>query len=286
MTATTGSPVGPLHYRYNTDGTLAGIYTNNGEVFATGSNSAAAGSGVGLAAARPAASSDAIGYIYYSTDTGIAEISNGVSYVQLAARVTAEDGIPAYTWANRPTATLGQIIRITDLGNKATVLAIADGTYWQPLGGAQTIYALAAPITGSAGASSACTLPSITVPAGLLNINAGLDIEVGSHTLSSVASVANTVSYTFGGFELFGTDRTTNRRIWNARRVMNRNSAAVQTVMANASGTGAYEQAANDPKETTKDSTADIAMAGSATATHATSIQNRVDEFRVRWIGG
>jgi hypothetical protein len=113
-----------------------------------------------------------------------------------------------------------------------------------------------------------------------------LEITVATHTLSSVASVANTISYTFDGFELFGTDRTTNRRIWNQRVIMNRNSASVQTVMSNASGTGAFEQAANDPKETTKNTGSAIAMAGTATATHASSITNRVDEFRVAWLAG
>lgn len=244
----------------------------------------------GALASRPAASVYNVGMEYFADDENggtLYKNFNGIAWTQIATGLSAEVTYASSTWALRGTGSfVGQIKRITNLGNKTTVLAIWDGTYWQPLGGAQTIYALAAPITGSAGTSSACMLPSITVPANLLGINGGLDIEVATHTLSSVASVANTVSYTFGGFELFGTDRTTNRRIWNARRIMNRNATNVQTVFSNASGTGAYEQAANDPKETTKDSTADIAMAGTATATHATSITNRVDEFRVRWIGG
>lgn len=240
----------------------------------------------GTRAQQPAASVGNYGWLYFVSDEGVLEQSNGVSWTSAAGSTAADAGIPTCLWVDRGTATAGLIKRVTDLGNNPNVLIIGDGTRWQPLGGQQTIYMLAAPITGAAGASSVCTLPSITVPGGLMGINGGLDIEIHTHTLASVASVANTISYTFGGFELFGTDRTTNRRIWNARRIMNRNSAAVQTVMANASATGAYEQAANDPKETTKDTTADVAMAGTATATHATSIQNRVDEFRVRWLAG
>lgn len=240
----------------------------------------------GTRSQQPAASALNFGWLYAVSDEGVLESSNGVSWVSAAASTAADSGIPTTLWANRGTATAGLIKRVTDLGNKSDVLIIGDGTNWNPLGGRATIYALQAPITGAAGASSACTLPSITVPAGLLGTNGGLQIDIHTHTLASTASVANTVSYTFAGFELFGTDRTTNRRIYNSRVIMNRNSAAVQTVFSNASGTGAYEVAANDPKETTKDTTIDVAMAGTATATHATSIQNRVDEFRVVWIGG
>lgn len=287
MAVTTAKPLGPLVARYNGEGALTGYFDSAGTEFSSGSSSASAVEDV-LEAALPAASADNLNLEYQITDRrgGCRVKSNGSAWVEQGPAVNDVDGIEATTWANRGTATLGLIKRITDLGNKTTVLAIGDGTYWQPLGGAQTIYALAAPITGAAGASSACTLPSITIPAGLMNINGGLEIIVATHTLSSVVSVANTISYTFGGFELFGVDRTTNRRIWNGRIIMNRNSAAVQTVMSNASGTGAYEQAANDPKETTKDTTAAIALAGTATATHVVTVTNQVDEFRVRWIGG
>jgi hypothetical protein len=279
----TGTSVKAFKWLANSVGSLLGYIAQDGSEVELWKK--------GALTARPAASAYNIGSLYFADDTDGGTLYgnfNGIAWTQVAAGLSGDtSAYTSTTWAQRGAgAFVGQIKRITDLGNKVNVFAVWDGTYWQPLGGSQTIYGLAAPITGAAGASSVCTLPSITVPAGLLNINAGLDIEIATHTLASTASVANTVSYTFGGFELFGTDRTTNRRIWNARRIMNRNAANVQTVFANASGTGAYEQAANDPKETTKDSTADIAMAGTATATHATSIQNRVDEFRVRWIGG
>lgn len=285
MAVTTTAPVGPLTRRYTTAGAVVGLFDAAGNEIETGGGSTVTDV---LEAALPAASADNLGTEYQITDRrgGCRVKSNGTTWVEQAPAINDVDGIEATTWANRGTATLGLIKRITDLGNKTTVLAIGDGTYWQPLGGAQTIYALAAPITGAAGASSACTLPSITLPAGLMNINGGVEITIATHTLASTASVANTISYTFDGFELFGTDRTTNRRIYNQRIIMNRNSASVQTVLSNASGTGAFEQAANDPKETTKATASAIAMAGTATATHASSITNQVDEFRVRWIGG
>lgn len=229
-----------------------------------------------------------IGLEYFVTDRrGGCHVGNiaGTGFQELSPALN--DYFTSTTWASRGTGSfVGQKKIITNLGNQPAVEAIWDGTYWQPAGGRQLIYALKAQVTGSAGTSSVANIPSVTIPGNLMNINGGFEVDIHTHTLSSVASVANTISLTFGGFELMGTDRTTNRRVWNGRRVRNVNSASVQTVMSNASGTGAYEQAANDPKETTKDTTADQTLVGTATATHATSIQNRIDEYKVWWIGG
>lgn len=283
MSVSTSAPIGPLSYRYSSAGTLLGLYDAAGNAVTTGSG-ATGGGGVGLAADRPAASSDNIGYIYYSTDTAIAEISNGVSYVQLAARTTAEDGIEAVTWANRGTATAGLIKRITNLGNNATVLAIGDGTYWQPMGGRQLIYSSQAVVNGTNANPSVITLPTVVIPGGLMGIYGGFEVEIATSITDGAATTANTISYTFDGFELFGTDNTTSRRLWFARRVKNQGDASIQTVMSNASGSGAYIAAANDPKATTKATASDCTLAGTATATCGVAKVNRLDEFKVWWI--
>lgn len=239
-----------------------------------------------LASQLPAASASNAGVFYLVTDEngGTLYRSDGVSMIKQAPGKSEYD-IASCLWTDRGTGVVGQVKRITNVGNNTLLEAVWDGTRWGPRGGRQLIYSSRGNIDGASGTTSAVTLPAVTIPGGLLGVNFGLEIEVATHTVAGVATTANTISYTFGGFELFGTDRTTGRRIWNGRRIRNMNSASVQTVMSNASGTGAFEAAANDPKETTKDTTADVAMAGTATAVAASAMVNRCDEFKIWWIG-
>lgn len=241
----------------------------------------------GIDADKPVAASGNAGNAYFSTDVngGTLYRSNGTSWVQIAAGVANDNGATATTWAARGTGSyVGEQKRITDLGNQVLVYARWDGTYWRPEGGRQLIYNLTAPVTATAGASSAATIPSVVIPAGLMNVSGGFEIDIHTHTASDLASVANTISYTFDGFELFGTNNTTNFRLWMGRRVKNQNSTSVQTVMSNASGTGAFIVTNNGPKATTKNTGTDLTLAGTATATHGVSIQNIIDEFKVWWI--
>lgn len=210
--------------------------------------------------------------------------SNGVSMVKMAPGLTEYD-IASCLWTDRGTGVVGQVKRISNLGNNPLVEAVWDGARWAPRGGRQLIYSSRGNIDGASATTSAVTLPAVTIPGGLLGVNFGLDVEVATHTLASAATTANTISYTFGGFELFGADRTTSRRIWNGRRLRNMNATNVQTVMTSASGMGGFDAAANDPKETTKDTTADVAMAGTAAAVAGTALVNRCDEFKIWWVG-
>jgi hypothetical protein len=210
--------------------------------------------------------------------------SNGVSMVKMAPGLTEYD-IVSCLWADRGTGVVGQVKRITNIGNNPLVEAIYDGTRWAPRGGRQLLYSSQGNISGSSATTSAATIPSVTIPGNLLGLNFGLDIQIATHVVAGTATTANTVSLTFDGFELFGTDRTTGRRLWLSRRIRNMNSASVQTVMSSAGGTGANEGVANDPKETTKVSTGDLVLAGTATAVAATAIVNRIDEYKIWWIG-
>jgi len=239
-----------------------------------------------LASALPAASSANAGTFYRVTDEngGTLYYSTGVSMIKLAPGLSEYD-IASCLWADRGTGVVGQVKRISNLGNNPLVEAVWDGARWAPRGGRQLIYSSRGNIDGASATTSAVTLPAVTIPGGLLGVNFGLDVEVATHTLASAATTANTISYTFGGFELFGTDRTTSRRIWNGRRLRNMDAANVQTVMSNASGMGGFEAAANDPKETTKNTTADVAMAGTATAVAGSALVNRCDEFKIWWVG-
>lgn len=210
--------------------------------------------------------------------------SDGVTWRKVSPGVTEYD-IASSLWADRGVGVIGQVKRITDVGNNPLLEAIWDGTRWAPRGGRQLIYSSRGNIDGPSNTTSAANIPAVTIPGGLLGVNFGLDIEIATHTVAGVATTANTVSLTFDGFELFGTDRTTNRRLWLSRRIRNVNAANVQTVMANASATGANEGAANDPKETTKNSANNLVLTGTATAVAATAMVNRIDEYKVWWIG-
>jgi hypothetical protein len=268
-----------------TSGSDLAFYFSDGSSWSAGGGGASISAGID--ADKPAAASGNAGNAYFSTDVngGTLYRSNGTSWVQIAAAVNNDAGPTATTWASRGTGSyVGELKRITDLGNNALVMARWNGTYWLPDGGRQLIYNLQAPVTASSGISSQATIPSVTIPGGLMNVNGGFEIEIHTHTASDVVSVANTILYSFDGFQLFGTDNLTNFRLWMGRRVKNQNSASVQTVMSNASGTGAFVVTNNGPKATTKNTATDLVLAGTATATHGTSIQNIIDEFKVWWI--
>ena len=82
--------------------------------------------------------------------------------------------ISDYTWANKPSvAPLGQIICVTDVGENGSLWR-GDGTKWVRLNPIK-IFSLSAPVSLT-GSTSAVTLATITIPAGLLGANGKLKI--------------------------------------------------------------------------------------------------------------
>jgi len=82
--------------------------------------------------------------------------------------------ISEYTWANKPSvAPLGQIICVTDVGENGSLWR-GDGTKWVRLNPIK-IFSLSAPVPLT-GPTSAVTLATIIIPAGLLGANGKLKI--------------------------------------------------------------------------------------------------------------
>ena len=82
--------------------------------------------------------------------------------------------ISEYTWANKPSvAPSGQIICITDIGENGSLWR-GNGTKWVRLNPIK-IFSLSAPVSLT-GSTSAVTLATITIPAGLLGANGKLKI--------------------------------------------------------------------------------------------------------------
>jgi len=82
--------------------------------------------------------------------------------------------IQDYTWANKPSvAPLGQIICVTDIGENGSLWR-GDGTKWVRLNPIK-IFSLSAPVPLT-GSTSATTLATIPIPAGLIGANGKLKI--------------------------------------------------------------------------------------------------------------
>ena len=83
-------------------------------------------------------------------------------------------GIIDYTWANKPSvAPLGQIICVTDIGESGSLWR-GNGTKWVRLNPIK-IFSLSAPVVLT-GTTSATTLATIPIPAGLIGANGKLKI--------------------------------------------------------------------------------------------------------------
>lgn len=241
----------------------------------------------GLAASRPTASSSNIGKIYVSTDVGggTAEISNGVSWIQIAANVNAQSGIPATTWTNRGSATtlgVGYMQRITDIGNNPNVIIISDGTNWCPFGGRQRLYTTTTPIAGAnpGTTSDTATIPSWTVPGGLMGSTFALDIVLNAH--ANATPIAATPSLTLGGTDVFSAMGTM-RRLLLAREIRNK-TTTTQHIIQKSTEAGGRLIVDSDGQDKTKDTTVDQTLAGTVNYTHASSITTTIDSYYVDWI--
>ena len=94
--------------------------------------------------------------------------------------------IQDYTWANKPSvAPLGQTICITDVGENGSLWR-GNGTKWVRLNPIK-IFSLSAPVVLT-GTTTATTLATITIPAGLLGANGKLKI----YPLWAITNNANT----------------------------------------------------------------------------------------------
>lgn len=241
----------------------------------------------GLDAARPAASSSNVGRIYVSTDVngGTAYISNGVSWVQLAANVNSQTGIPSTTWAARGSASTlgaGYIQRVTDIGNNVNVMIVSDGTNWCPLGGIQRLYSSTTPIAGAAPGttSDTATIPSWTVPGGLLASTFALVINLEAH--ASTTPIAATPALTLGGTDIFSAMGAFRRLL--LRRTIRNKTTGTQHIVEKATDSGARVIIDNDGQDKTKDTTGDLVLAGSVNYTHASGITATIDSYYVDWI--
>ena len=103
--------------------------------------------------------------------------------------------ISEYTWANKPSvAPSGQIICVTDVGENGSLWR-GNGTKWVRLNPIK-VFSLSAPWVLS-GSTSAVTLATITIPAGLMGANGKLKI----YPLWATTNNANikTLRAVFGG---------------------------------------------------------------------------------------
>ena len=123
----------------------------------------------------------------FNTTYQVKMMSNGVSWEWL--------GVGKSTWANKPAiAPLGQIICVTDVGENGSLWR-GNGTKWVRLNPIK-IFSLSAPFSLT-GTTSAVTLATITIPAGLLGANGKLKI----YPLWATTNNANikTLRVVFGG---------------------------------------------------------------------------------------
>lgn len=232
-------------------------------------------------------SADFIGVEYDVTDrAGGTRVKNtGTTFREVSPG--ASEFVTTSTWALRGTgAVRGQIKAFTDImGGLTNPEGWWDGTYWRPRGGLQLLYDLPGTLLGTSANPSVITFPTLTVPAGLMNIKGGFIFEFHSSVTDGTNATANTVALSFGGFELFGTDQGAAGRLWESRRVRNENATNAQTVMANASATGAYIAANNSPKTTNRNTATDLTLSGTITTTTGGARTAQLDELKVWWIG-
>lgn len=241
----------------------------------------------GLDAAKPAASSSNVNYTYFSTDIngGTTYISNGVSWVKSAASVNADTGIPSTTWAARGSAaTLGSgyVQRVTDIGNNPNVLIVSDGANWCPLNGIQRLYTTTTPIAGATPgtASDTATIPSWTVPGGLMGSTFALSINLEAH--ASATPIAATPALTFGGADIFSAMGAFRRLL--LKRTIRNKTTTTQHIVEKAIDSGARVIVDNDGQDKTKDTTGDLILAGTVNFTHASVISTTIDNYYVDWI--
>lgn len=238
-----------------------------------------------------AASSTNIGKMYFVTDLrgGCLVKSNGSTWAEVTPAINDGSGLsaPASTWAARGSgSTVGQVKRITDLGNNPLAEAVWDGTRWRPRGGRQLIYQLTAAITNTQ-INPHCVLPNVTIPGNLMGIVDGFLVEAswdyGAGPPSNVSE-----SLTLGGTTLRNnTNNGTNRRRWFTQRVLNAFATGSQYSLEKNSGGeyGAPGTASSVYNTLSKNTTGDLVLAGDMTCT-SVSATATMYMYNVWWVRG
>lgn len=242
----------------------------------------------------PDADTTNIGTAYMLTDVGNKTVYNfdGVTWEDITPPLdAAASAYQSSVWASRGSGDyVGHIKRITDIcsaygGSNPNVLAIWDGTYWQPLGGIQEIVSLRAAVSGAAAATSTPADQTMSINAGLLNIYGGLLVDA-AFTTANVQTVTFLPKCNFGGSTTFdgSTSMGTKKVFRFVRNIRNSGAANVQKVleasnaddgMSGTSGNQSQDLAINTANA------ADLVVGGSAT--HATSITCTLSKLRVFW---
>jgi hypothetical protein len=149
--------------------------------------------------------------------------------------------IPAFTWGNRPAAgsvPAGTLIRISDVGLPGGIYMMSDGVSTWSAVGAQMLgrSAVAASVTGT---TTETALATVTVPAGAMGPNGGIEIRsVWSFTNSANNKTLRVRHGGVAGTQFLTLIQTTNASYSDVRRIRNRASAASQigSMAAGASG--------------------------------------------------
>jgi hypothetical protein len=274
-TAPARKPLGPVFV--TSTGKL--VDGDGDEIAVTGSGGGAVESKV--LADRPAAGPENIGVELdiVDVDGGTRQKSNGTSWIDVSPGVTKYDTVSAL-WADRGTGVLNQV-KIFQIGNQP-VPAIWDGSAWQPYTGRVLLTRLAAPILGTAGASSTATSADFTVPGGLMGLNGSLEIIWEGSASASPTSALPAVN--FGGSTLTdGLTVGTKRNVRMRRIIRNQNAANSQVISENAGDLGGFGTGAGAVQTLTKNTANDQVINVGYTFTHATSIVATLHRFEVWW---
>lgn len=238
----------------------------------------------------PDADSTNIDTCYQITDADNVLVYNfdGVSWTDITPGVTRE--WQPSLWADRATPATGTIKRFTDIcsayaGANTNVPGIFDGTYWQPLGGAQDIASLRARVAGSAGASSSPADQTIALNAALLNIYGGVEVQAAFDT-ANVQTVTFLPKCNFGASTTFdgSTSMGTKKLFRFKRTIRNTGAANAQIVMESANADdGLTGTSSNQAQILAIDTSAAVNLVVGGTATHATSITCSLSSLKVIW---
>jgi len=231
-------------------------------------------------------SADFLGREYDVTDrAGGTRVKNtGTAYREVSPG--ASELVTSSTWAARGTgAFVGQVKRITDLGNNPLIEAIWNGTYWVPRGGEQLFYNLDAEVLTASGTNRTVTFPTVTFPAGLFNIYGGFLAEYLTNLDVDPTAVTDTL--TFGSTAIVNnTGSATSERRYVGREVRNRGVANSQILIGRAAANeaGGYIFGTTGVGTPTENTANALTLTGSVAYTNPTGIAT-LHHYRVMWRG-
>lgn len=222
-----------------------------------------------------------------------ASLSSGSSYdvTDALAGQLVGSGAAIYTYAltsfERATAGgyHGERRTFTGLGNVPTVDAVWNATaaVWEPAGGRQPL--ICDPVTsGTAGLTSAVDMTTLAVPAGLLGLNMGLEIDVAGHS-SANTPTARALVLTYGATQILNETTALQRRVGALRVMRNTGTANSQTITNKLDGEYSAQGSANSAGLTAaEDSATRLNLTASLSYTYGTSQTTTVDRYNVWWV--